>query len=1439
MTPEPAAVLQGISTAAALIFILTLPIRLWMVRNSTRGVRGIPSWKGRFKLALALWLSAALFLYRAEATALEIQYEARYWLSHFASTLAALGLSLLLFLEQQWCYRISHQATLYLLVSILCDIVYLAIQFYAAERTNLSRPVLIRFCAQLTLFVLEYRTQRRPILGARGKVPHSQKFHGLFSRLLFLWVNPILLQGYRNVLRQTDMPPLDEEMLPGHTRKAMIKSWSEREVVRPETSKSLPLAIMLCLKKPFLDAVLPRFLLIIFRYSQPALISQSIKYVSASPAAPGGDYGYWIIISAVTIYTGLGLSTAAYQNRLNRLKLMTRSALVGLIHDHTMKLASVAYDNGAATTLMSTDADSLDGIGEMVHEIWAQIAEVLIGMWLLFGQVGWIWPLPLVLIYLSSHVSRFVAKHLQPSQKAWNSATQDRIAATSSVLKTMKVIKMLGFQGHLSSRIQKLREFELWTAAKLRWVMIYYNASANALGIFSPAITLIVFAIILSVNDHSLDMETAFTTTAILGMVTHPANMVMTFVPRVMAALSGFERIQAFLLREPLHANRGALPKAALHKLAWNPATGQAVTSSPAIRISQVQIGQTRTVLENLNIDVATGSLTILSGPTGSGKSTLLRVILGEVISAQGLVSLSTRRIAYCAQRPWLPNGTIKEVVYSDTNTHGASDQDYAKWYSEVIDTCCLTHDINSLTDGDQTQIGSRGLNLSGGQRQRVALARALFAKYDLILLDDTFSGLDRETEQTLFRNLLGPSGLLRRLRTTVVLASNSAQYFPIADHIVVLGNGGVVKQGNWRMLNLNAAPISKLSSGHTGDESMVLSADYENLSHQLRANAETELDLARQTGDTALYGYYLRFIDLMTLLFLVGDTAIYAFFVTIPQYWLQLWTESDGESTAYYVSIYFFLSSVSWASTSAQLWSVLTRLAPQSGLRAHQRLLDIISRAPLSFFSTTDNGSILNRFSQDIQLIDKHLPTALQTIFLELIRSSEVCKLIMQVGLLCMAEKWLTAFFPVCMLLVYSVQKVYLRTSRQLRYLELESRAQVFSSFLESVEGLETIRAFSWSTTVIRKNVLSVENSQRPEFLLLCLQRWLNIVLDLLAAGVATAAITIAVVFRGHVSGAQIGIALNIMLVANTTLLKLVENWTVLEMSLGAISRLKMLEQTTPIEGKANWSKNPPQKWPARGQVEFKDITAAYHSECVAIKNLSLKVTAGQRLIVCGRTGSGKSTLFLALLRLLELRSGTIEVDGIDIKHVRLDVLRQRCFIAVSQDPLLLPEETLRFNLDPDNVASDEALIIALTKSGLWSHFFEGEKKRVEGGIVAPGFGEHLILDQKVSVFQELSVGQCQLFSICRALVKSGVLRASGVTPVVLLDEVTSSLDVDMESTVFRVIDEEFTGKGHTTIIVTHRLGTLYTKVGRDAVAFMADGRLQELRSDLSPRLD
>ncbi|TVY57487.1 ABC transporter FUM19 [Lachnellula cervina] len=1437
MAPEPIRVLNAISSTCAAIFLLCLPIRLWELRKSSS--KASPNWQGILKAASAPFpripssplvsiyktsgflLSVILLSYLAKFSTSDIQHNSTFFVSLLVSLLAALGLSLLLFLEQQRSPKPSDLATLYLLASLLCDVVVLTVPSGTAERMKISRPILIRCCMHTALLLFEC-CGKRSAFSTINKHQSPEELSGVLSRALFTWINPILLQGYRNILIDQDLPTLSQDMKPEVTKKAILNIWSLR--ARPETRKTLPIALLKAVKKPFLVAIIPRLFLIACRYSQPTLIKRSIRYVLAYSAGAQSEYGYWLVVSAVIVYVGLAITTAVYQHCINRLKLLTRSALVGLIHDKTMKSPSIANDNGEATTLMSTDADSLDGIAEMVHEIWAQVVEVVIGIVLLSSEVGWIWPLPLFLIYMCSHVSRFVAKQLHPRQKAWNNATQNRVAATSSMLSAMKTVKMLGFQHYLSNRIRELRKEELFAASKLRWLMVYYNASANALGLFSPSITLVVFAVISGARGQNLNTETAFTTMAILTMVTHPANMVMTIIPRAVASFAGFDRIQSFLLRPSLRASRGTLPKVSSNQ-------DPVAKPSPAILIQQLGVGGKQLILEDINLEVPAGSMTIISGPTGSGKSTLLRAMLGEVVPTEGTIRLSTQRIGYCAQRPWLPSGNIKEVI------QGTAEQGDDTWYHEVINMCCLTHDLSSLPEGDHTHIGSRGLNLSGGQRQRVALARALFARFDIVLLDDIFSGLDGETEKTVFDNLFGPTGLFQRLKTTAVLVSNSTQYFQAADHIVILEDHGIKEQGNWQTIKGKASSIAKFTSSSQGKHDPGQSVNFDKLSAQTRAKDEAEIDLARQTGDSALYGYYFGFVGLVNLVLYVTFTSSYSFFFTIPQYWLQLWTESNGSNTVFYTCGFLFLSIMSWTTTNGIMWSNVIRLAPQSGMRLHQRLLHIVTNAPLSYFSKTENGSILNRFSQDIQLIDKQLPTALSNIM------AQTFKLLMQIVLLFIAQRWLTMSLPACMLFVYIVQKIYLRTSRQLRFLELESRAGVFSSFLESVEGLETIRAFDWSEEVIQNNILCVEKSQRPEFLLFSLQRWLNLVLDLLTAFIAISVVAIAVVFRGRISGGQVGIALNIMLVANSTLLKLVENWTTLEISLGAIARLKMLESMTPSEGNEIGNLDPPDDWPSGGQVEFKDITASYHTKSLALRNISLNINAGQKLMICGRTGSGKSTLLLTLLRILELQAGKIEIDGIDISHVRLDVLRERCFIAVSQDPLLLSNETLRFNLNPYAFISDETVIDALRKTGLWSHFFTGDRhfgEEIDHAIDVLKLGEHPVLDKKLSLFQELSVGQCQLFALCRALVKTISLRDSGVKPVVLLDEVTSSLDSDTESIIHRVIDEEFTGNGHTVIIVAHRLSVLneHTETGRDVVALMGDGRLLEVITDLQPSI-
>lgn len=207
----------------------------------------------------------------------------------------------------------------------------------------------------------------------------------------------------------------------------------------------------------------------------------------------------------------------------------------------------------------------------------------------------------------------------------------------------------------------------------------------------------------------------------------------------------------------------------------------------------------------------------------------------------------------------------------------------------------------------------------------------------------------------------------------------------------------------------------------------------------------------------------------------------------------------------------------------------------------------------------------------------------------------------------------------------------------------------------------------------------------------------------------------------------------------------------------------------------------------------------------------------------------------------MLELQSGSIELDGIDVRLVNLELLRERCFITVSQDALLLSNETLRFNLDPESSLPGGVIVEALMKTNLLSHFLNIHLTDGQQLVnMNDSDTQHQFLDRKISSLPELSVGQCQLFALCRALLKAEMTRSSGCRPVVLLDEATSSLDSATEETIHRIIDEEFTKRGHTVVVVAHRVGVMneYTEAGRDMVVVLGDGRLQEIVTDLRPNM-
>ncbi|KAK0618103.1 P-loop containing nucleoside triphosphate hydrolase protein [Bombardia bombarda] len=1406
-----------LSPALSVIFLLLLPCRLYKLSQEVAKVRR-GGWLGRVKIA-----SSVLFSFLQVVTLLFPGFP-RGNNPGFAavSPVASFGLVWLSQLEHQRSARPSGLIQLYLISSLLCDLIQLTVPTIWLPGNFGHFSLGLMFAAKLILLCVESLDKQSVLLDRWRDLPPEERA-GILSRAFVYWISPVLARGYKGALANHELPDIDRKLSSKDLRAAILQAWVQR------SSSSLPLVLAKSLLQPFLAVIVPRLCLLMFRYGQPLLIRYAIVFVNSADTA---EYeGYFIVLAAIFIYAGLAISTRAYKHGLNRLEVMIRGSLIGLLHERSLVALTDAYGHGKTAALVTTDVSALEDTAEMFHETWAQILEVIIGTALLAKQVGWVWPLPHVITigelvppitchldryqYTSytacSQTSRYVAKNLKTRQTEWNAATRKRLSITTTVLGSIKTIKMLGMQDAVKEHVLGLRNKELDRARAVRWVMVIYNASANALGMFAPVVTVVIFALIAMFNGMALDTETAFPTIAILALVTNSANMVMTYIPRAVSSYASFERIQSYL--EPVSFVDHTTGKTRCRDV-----------TTPMVLIKDLDMtwkDSDKKILENINMEVSRGAVIACSGPVGAGKTILARAILGELVPTSGIVRVSTDRVAYCAQTPWLPNLTIKEIICGPTAEPGMDEP----WYNTVVRACCLDQDLAALPNDSNTVVGDEGMNLSGGQRQRVALARAIFQRCDLAIFDDTFSALDGRTDAQVAQNLFGPDGLFRKAGTTVLWITNSTEHFHLADSVIILERR-IAEQGHWSQLKAKGQQIAKLIR-HDNISSLVDST--KGARNHNRAPAKgSPPDTDRGNGDISLYGYYFASAGFANIVLMIACTASYSFFITFPQYWVKWWTQDDGKDTVFYASGYALLNFMAWVTTNGIMWSQVMRVAPTSGLVLHERLLRSIMRAPLFFFSNNDTGVLLNHFSQDIQLVDKQLASSVSNL------AVQVFKLTTQASLLFAVQPIMIVTLPFCTVIVYVVQRVYLRTSRQLRLIELESRSAVYSSLLETARGIETIRAFGWQSNVVAENVDRLDLSQRPFYLLLCLQRWLNIVLDFLIAAVAVGTITLCVVLKGTTTGGQVGVALSMVLAANTTLLRLVGSWTNLEISLGAVSRLKTVEETTLVEDDLSENIIPGGNWPTAGGLEFKNVSASYNNDAYALHNLDLKIDPGQTVVICGRTGSGKSSLLLTLLRLLEIRSGSVLVDDVDISRVPRAIIRQRCFITIAQDPFLLPDASLRFNLDPEGTLSDLDLVDLLERVGLLTTLLETQHNEEDGEEIShsdvdsqtPLLHEQRrrrrtdtsnILDRTLSTLPVLSGGQAQLLALARGVAQSWALsRAnrgigsgnSRARPIVLLDEVTSSLDAITETTVYDIVQEEFVARGHTVIMVTHRLG-------------------------------
>ncbi|KAK0624550.1 P-loop containing nucleoside triphosphate hydrolase protein [Bombardia bombarda] len=1420
------------SIAPSALLLLFAPIRIAVLRKRDLKVEG-PRLRTAKVVSIVIFAILQLVQLVLWGSQQHVQGARQTALAASAlSLVAALVLLPLSYMEHARSLKPSLLITAYLAVTVFLDIATIRTLWLSPSTNATIRAVLTSsFAFKVLLLVLEAVEKRKLFLEKyRSRSPEESS--GIFSQALLWWLNRVIFFGARHVLTPRQLYPIAADMSSEKLSANFLAIWAKMERPQQHGKAQPPVKLKAVLFRllwwPIMLPVLPRLALLAFTLCQPLMIRRLLEYLQDPVQTQDAKIGYGLVGACVIIYIGMAISAAVYWHRQYRFMAMVRGTLTTAVFRKASELPVTASNSAKTVTLMSADCERI-GRGLMdLHELWANMSQVAIATYLIQTQLGVACVAPIAVTLLTTGLTAVAANYTPGFQARWIDKIQTRIAVTSSVLGSMKAIKVTNLTSKVSTLLNKLREEELAAAGNFRLLSIITSTIAFVPQFISPVITFAVFIAVARNNGTSLDVTRIFTSLTLLLLVAEPLFNFFIGLIDFMTALGGLKRIEEFLVTAP-RIDKRLFSEAASQSP--NDIDGEVIQhgslpkgspSLPCISVNGGNFGwsdDNQTTLRNLNFSVNRGQIVSVVGPVACGKSTLIKALLGETTFFEGNVTLTHHEISFCDQSPFIMNDTIR------ANITYASAYD-SELYNTVIHSCDLASDIALLAKGDMTMVGSKGISLSTGQRQRLALARAVYSRKNITFLDDVFSQLDANTQLNIARRLLGPNGIFRRWGITVVMSTSSPRFLSYSDQIVALNASGEISQlgafndlkqadGYIRQIlhahperDLEVIDIAVMEQNEPADTSVIINNNASEAktkeSHAAPSDSEEEAAVdIRASTDMSAYRYYFASINKKNAMVFLFFQVSLAFLSTFSYVWLKWWTDDSSvsfpnERTPYYIGVYAALQGGALVAFFFVSWWCLNILAVATGFKLHADLTKTVL-STLKLFGSTDIGSILNRFTQDIQLADMQLPLAFQVVITNLLVG------IAQAGLIASASGWIALSYPFIAVAFYLIPTYYVRTARQIRALDLEEKAPVYAQFLETLEGMISIRAFSWVHASLQKNYELVDRSQKPFYLMYVIQKWLGLVIDLVIAALATLVVGLAVgPLRNTISPGFTGVSLT-QIVSFTSYLKLlILFWAQLQTAMSAVDRIQRFgEETEKEDDEGNQA--PSEDWPSHGHVMIEGLSAKYSDDSdddtMILKDVNLDIIAGQKVCICGRTGSGKSSLILTLLRLLDPKTGCIKVDGVDLSSLPRHVVRSR-LAGVAEDPFFFPG-TVRENMDPYGLETDEAIVQGLADVGLMGVFDQVEGQG-SGGLDA-------VLDKEM-----LSHGQRQLFNIAKAMLRGRKL--------LILDEVTSSLDAQAEQVVNHVIKTRL--KQQTVISVIHNLDFA---LGFDKVVVMDRGRIIE----------
>jgi len=1233
----------------------------------------------------------------------------------------------------------------------------------------------------------------------------------IISRLTLHWITRIINMGRKKQLTMDDLLPIPDN----HRTDICFQRFAEQYRKTDQSGKVKSRKNLLFTSFRDMYGWTWFIALVLYIVSQLAFLANSlmlqamIAWVENTTEAL---YIGWVLAAGMVAAPILAAFTANHGIVMSmRISLKARVALNAAIYDKALKM-STSKDGasfGEVVDLLNNDSNRI--INSFHEIIFGCVApfQIIIITALIYVQIG---PFAFVCIgtvFLLLLPNGLVAKKMHTSRKNMLGHTDERLRSIGEFVQGIRAIKCYVWESFFKGRIYHHRDLELYEIKRFAYLKSTLYFLMGVLPSMSALATFVAYVL----SGNTLTATKAFVTLSLINLIRFPLAYIPVAILNISANIVAFGRIQKFLDQaEAVPPKRGNRLD---RKVVVNNADFNWIAQSDP------------PTLKDVNLEVAPKEFTIIVGSVGSGKSTLLSAILGEVPIEKGDLEVNGD-IAYVPQTAWIVNASFKDnIIMGDP-----FDED--RFY-ETTRVCALDSDIAMLNAGIMTQIGEKGVNLSGGQQQRVSLARAVYSKKDILLLDDCLSAVDQRVAKHIFEHCI--NGYLKE--RTVIMITNHLHFVPGCDHLVVVKEGKIVAQfnsndttGNEMMHQLEVLGIREAIEEANADEKLK-----QTQSSQLAAVANGESSTTTTTAEIkpaspkpapaapvvrapvkadnnvlvrdeermsgaipwSVYTGYVKTGGVAIFVSVASFSALALFSHAAADYWLSIWvTDRLGYTAAGRgIELYLIIYAM-FAGLELVLQSVGSFATVGFGIRAcktfHERMVNSLTNAKIGFFDANPLGRILNRFSRDQDMLDVGITERMYQFF-------AACLLIITtIIILGLSSYWiLIAVLPMAIAYFY-IQKFFRKASIELKRLEAVQKSPILAQMVESLAGVQSIRAFNMQQAFMKTFTTRVDGMNNAYYHLMYATQWLGLVLDLLGIGIIIATVVVIVTSRDTINPGLVGLS-----IVYATSLRFGLSFSVLastqtEISMNATERI-MEYCNLPQEPADPPSPTPlPEVWPSAGNIEFTNVEVKYRPELPPVlKEININIRPGEKIGIVGRTGAGKSTFASALFRMVDLSQGKIVIDGVDIHNLPIDQLRSRLTI-LPQTPMLFMG-TVRENLDPFSDHTDEEL---------WEVLAVVQMKDIVAAF------PHKLENAVDEGGENFSQGQRQLICFARALLQG--------SKVLLLDEAMANIDFYTESIIQQAVQVHL--KNCTVLTIAHRIASIMQS---DRVMVMDKGRLVE----------